>query len=63
MFVLKTQATTQVASKGKSVYRKTPGDFGPAFIRDLLVGGHVETGQGLVDLQTSKRKKRDGYLS
>ena len=46
MFVFKTQATIQVAS----VYRETPDDFGPAFVGDVFVIGHVQAGQVLVDL-------------
>ena len=57
--MFKTQATIQVAS----VYRETPGNFGPAVVGDLLVEGQIEAGERLVDLQTSERKKRYGSTS
>jgi len=40
--------------------REALGDFGPAFVSDLRVRAQIEAGEKLVDLQTSKRKKRDG---
>ena len=40
--------------------REALGDFGPAFVSDLLVAAQIEAGERFVDLQTSKRKKRDG---
>ena len=43
-----------------STNRETLGDFGPAFVSDLIVPAQIEAGERLVDLQTSKRKKRDG---
>ena len=52
MVVFKTQATIQVAS----VYRETPGDFGPSVVGDLPNIGHVQAGQVLVHLQDIDRK-------
>ena len=43
-----------------NTYREALGDFGPAFVSDLLVRAQIEAGERLVDLQTSRRKKRDG---
>ena len=40
--------------------RKALGEFGPAFVSDLFVPAQIEAGERLVDLQTSKRKKRHG---
>ena len=40
--------------------RESLGNFGPAFVSDLRVRAQIEAGEKLVDLQTSKRKKRDG---
>ena len=37
--------------KRESVYRETFDDFCPAFVGDLLVVGHAEAGNRLVDLQ------------
>ena len=43
-----------------NTYREDLGDFCPAYAGDLLVLGHVEAGQRLVDLQTRKCTKGRG---
>ena len=37
--------------------RKSLGNFGPAFVSDLYILGHVQAGQVLVDLQEIDRKR------
>ena len=37
--------------------RESLGDFGPAFVRDLLVAGHIQVCQVLVHLQDIDQKK------
>ena len=44
------------AKRGADADRKSLGKFGPAFVSDLIVFGHIEASQVLVDLQEIDRK-------
>ena len=44
------------AKRGADADRKSLGKFGPAFVSDLIVFGHIEASQVLVDLPKIDRK-------
>ena len=44
------------AKRGADADRKSLGKFGPAFVSDPIVFGHIEASQVLVDLQEIDRK-------
>jgi len=45
------------AKRSADADRKSLGNFGPAFVSDLVVLGHVQAGQARVDLQDINRKR------